>query len=143
MKKVEGTGSVWNSNSYHWEEKSVSKWSDETLRQIFTEFKVVNEGATFYITEVKELKGESSLSIRKQRKIVTFEYNAHLLWKCEIEKEGKKVVFNGDIKMPEISSDILDDGEEFDIVMSNLADAPDLDAGIKAHMATFTKNLVP
>ena len=28
VKKVEGTGSVWNSNSYHWEEKSVAKWSD-------------------------------------------------------------------------------------------------------------------
>lgn len=45
--------------------------------------------------------------------------------------------------MPEISNDILDDGEEFDIGMSNLADAPDLSASIKTHMATFTKNLVP
>jgi activator of HSP90 ATPase len=85
VKKVEGTGSVWNSNSYHWEEKSVAKWSEETLRKIFTEFKVVHEGATFEIKEVKELKGESSLSIRRQRKIVTFDYSAHLLWKCEIE----------------------------------------------------------
>ena len=25
--KIEGTGSVWNSNSYHWEEKNVTKWA--------------------------------------------------------------------------------------------------------------------
>ena len=31
-------GSVWNSNSYHWVEKSVSKWAEETLKGIFTRF---------------------------------------------------------------------------------------------------------
>ena len=26
-KVVEGSGSVWNNNSYHWEQKSVETWS--------------------------------------------------------------------------------------------------------------------
>lgn len=30
--KIEGKGSVWNNNSYHWEEKSVNKWSEDTLK---------------------------------------------------------------------------------------------------------------
>lgn len=29
VKKIEGTGSVWNTNSYHWEEKSVNKWAED------------------------------------------------------------------------------------------------------------------
>ena len=32
VNKVEGTGSVWNNNSYHWEQKSVDKWSEDTLK---------------------------------------------------------------------------------------------------------------
>ena len=26
---VEGQGSVWNNNSYHWEQKSVDKWAED------------------------------------------------------------------------------------------------------------------
>jgi activator of HSP90 ATPase len=38
VKKVEGTGSVWNTNSYHWEEKSVNKWAEETLKSVLSNF---------------------------------------------------------------------------------------------------------
>lgn len=61
----EGTGSVWNNNSYHWEQKSVDKWSEDTLKKVLSLFYFKHENATFRITEVKDLKGESSVSIRK------------------------------------------------------------------------------
>ncbi len=37
--KVEGQGSVWNTGGYHWEEKSVGKWSEEKLKEILGGFK--------------------------------------------------------------------------------------------------------
>ena len=63
--KVEGQGSVWNNNSYHWEQKSVDKWAEDTLKTVLGTFYYKFENATLKITEVKEIKGESSVSIRK------------------------------------------------------------------------------
>lgn len=115
---VEGQGSVWNNNSYHWEQKSVDKWSDETLKKVLSLFQYKFEKATLSITEVKDLKGESSVSIRKQKKIVTYEYSCKLLWKVDMgDDSNTKVIgsISGEYFIPEISNDILDDGEEWDI----------------------------
>ena len=115
---VQGTGSVWNNNSYHWEEKSVAGWSKETLEKIFSLFYFKYEHATLKVTEVKELKGESSVSIRKQKKIVTYDYSAKLAWKCDLGDETNSKVIGtveGEFELPEISNDILDDGEEWEI----------------------------
>jgi len=71
MKPVESTnnnkgkGSVWNNNSYHWEQKSVDKWSEETLRKVISSFTFKKEDVSYQITDIKEFKGESSVSIRK------------------------------------------------------------------------------
>lgn len=76
------------------------------------------EEATLTITEVKDLKGEASVSIRKGKKIVTYDYNAKLLWKCDIGGSGNTKVIgsiNGEFEMPEISNDIIDDGDEWEI----------------------------
>jgi activator of HSP90 ATPase len=65
--------------------------------------------ATLKITEVKELKGESSISIRKGKKIVTYEYSAKLKWRCDLgDKDNTKVIstINGEFDLPEISNDI-------------------------------------
>ena len=115
---VEGKGSVWNNNSYHWEEKSVAKWSEETLKKCFSLFYFKHDKATLKITEVKDLKGESSVSIRKSKKIVTYDYNAKLCWKCDMgDANNEKVIgsIEGEFEMPEISNDILDDDEEWEI----------------------------
>ena len=101
-----GTGSVWNNNSYHWEQKSVDKWSEDTLKRVLSLFYYKHENATFKITEVKDLKGESSVSIRKQKKIVTYEYQMKLVWKCDMGDEGNtKVVgsIEGELFCPELS----------------------------------------
>ena len=118
VNKVEGTGSVWNNNSYHWEQKSVDKWAEDTLKTALGTFYYKYEKATLTITEVKELKGESSVSIRKQKKIVTYDYNIKLLWKVDMgDDTNSKVIgtIEGEYEMPEMSNDILDDGEEWEI----------------------------
>ena len=54
---VAGTGSVWNNNSYHWEQKSVDKWSEETLRKILSCFYFKFENSTFKIIEIVKFEG--------------------------------------------------------------------------------------
>ena len=69
-KPIEGTGSVWNVNSYHWEEKPVGKWSEETLKRILSSFSHSMNDAELKIVEITTLKGEASVSIRKAKKII-------------------------------------------------------------------------
>ena len=77
---VQGTGSVWNTNSYHWEEKSVAKWSEDTLRATLAQFTHTMNDATFSVGEITKLSGESSVSIRKGKKIISFDYSIALDW---------------------------------------------------------------
>ena len=116
--KVEGQGSVWNNNSYHWEQKSVDKWSEEKLKEILSLFYFKMEKATLRITEVKDLVGESAMSIRKGKKIVTYEYKIKLVWACDMADEGNTKVIGsigGEYEMPEVSNDVLADGDEWEI----------------------------
>ena len=73
-KKIEGTGSVWNQNSYHWEEKAVNQWAEDHLKKILTTYRHQWQEAHFHISELKEFKGEASVSIRKGKKIVAYDY---------------------------------------------------------------------
>lgn len=74
VNNLAGSGSTWNNNSYHWEQKSVDKWAEDTLKKVLSLFYFKHEKATFKITEVKDLKGDSSISVRKSKKIVTYDY---------------------------------------------------------------------
>lgn len=118
VNKETGQGSVWNNNSYHWEEKSVAKWSEETLKKTLSLFYYKQDRATLTIKEVKDLKGESSVCVRKGKKIVTYEYNAKLVYKIDLSDEANTKVIGsveGTFEMPEISNDVLDDGEEWEV----------------------------
>ena len=124
VNEKEGTGSVWNNNSYHWEEKSVAKWSEETLKGLFTRFYFKQHDATLTIKEVKKMEGESSVSVRKGKKIVTYDYQVKLIWKAVLsDKTGTKPIgtCEGEYFFPEISNDeddieceasIYSDGDE-------------------------------
>ena len=109
VKTIEGTGSVWNTGSYHWEEKSVNKWAEETLRATLGCFKYTWNDATLAVTEVKELKGESGVSIRKGKKIVSYDYSITLSWRVSMSSMvggGPEVAFcTGLFELPEVSND--------------------------------------
>jgi len=58
------------------------------------------------------------VTIRKQKKIVTYEYSVKLLFKVALSDESNTKVIgtvDGEFELPEISNDILDDGEEWEI----------------------------
>ena len=143
VNKVEGTGSVWNNNSYHWEEKSVAKWSEETLKSILSLFYFKQNNAVLKIKEVKEVKGESSVSVRKGKKIVTYDYSIKLIWKADLGDEGNTKVIGsveGEFFFPELSNDVLDDGDEWECEVRMYADG---DQHIKQTLYQMIKQLAP
>lgn len=87
------------------------------MKQVLSLFYFKHDKATFKITEVKDLKGESSVSIRKSKKIVTYEYQVKLVWRCDMgDADNTKVIgtIEGELFCPELSNDIIDDDEEWD-----------------------------
>jgi activator of HSP90 ATPase len=106
VKKIEGTGSVWNTGSYHWEEKSVNKWAEEKLRNVLSGFKYKWQDAEMIITEIKEFKGESSVSIRKGKKIVAYDYQIILVWQIDMrDKDAVIATAKGQYEFPEMSNE--------------------------------------
>lgn len=130
MEKVEGTGSVWNTGNYHWEEKSVGKWSEERLKEILGSFKFALPGGELKATEVKKLKGEASVSIRKGKKIITYEYAINLKWEMIIKDgDGNELgKMKGDFDLPEVSNDLDDDGEDYEVKTNVTEDSAKLKA---------------
>ena len=71
--------------------------------------------ATLSIQEITTLTGEASVSIRKGKKIVTFEYNIVLKWKVVLTDAngGSVAEVTGRYELPEISND--DEWQEWEV----------------------------
>ena len=67
------------------------------------------------MVEIKSFSGESSINIRKGKKIVSYDYNIKLKWECSLKDgEGNRLgLIQGEYEMPEVSSDVEDDGEDW------------------------------
>ena len=78
-----------------------------------------------------KVKGEAGVSIRKGKKIVSYDYNCKLLWELTVrDSDGNAVAtIKGSYELPEVSSDIEDDGEQWEIRPSIKEETP---AGIKS-----------
>ena len=112
---IQGTGSVWNTNSYHWEEKSVATWANDTLRAALSGFTHRMSDVTMSVTEIATLSGEASVSIRKGKKIISFDYNMDLKWKAVLaDAEGNQVSqLEGKYVLPEVSNE--DEWDEWEV----------------------------
>lgn len=109
-----GTGSVWNPNSYFWEEKNWNKWSKEKLQELFGSFKHTVPCGTLEVTNA-EINGEASISIRKGKKIYAFDFTMTLKWSITLKEGEDEQKVTGEFSFPEISNIALDDGEEVQI----------------------------
>lgn len=127
--KVEGTGSVWNTGSYHWEEKSVGKWAEETIRAVLSCFEYSWNDAKLRVTEVKDLKGEAGVSIRKGKKIISYDYACLVQWRLSMNAmEGngdKEICFcTGTYEIPEVCAD--EEMEDWEVRTSIIEDKSNL-----------------
>lgn len=111
--KTAGTGSVWNPNSYFWEEKNFNKWSQEKFTELLGSFKHTVPGGRLEITNC-EAKGEASISIRKGKKIFAYDFEVTLKWNVFLG-EGEEDKVTGEFRMPEVSNAVYDDDEKFEV----------------------------
>ena len=75
---------------------------------VLSTFKYQMNDMELSIIEITTLKGEASSSVRKGKKIISFEYELKLKWKCEYQ--GHKCT--GEWFLPEFSNDDDEDGWE-------------------------------
>jgi len=104
---------VWNQNSYHWEEKSVNDWAEQTLKKLLSNYTYDWNEAHLFVAEVKTFKGESGVSIRKGKKLVTYDYEIRLQWKIEMKDPQGEVYAktSGYYEFPELSNEEADNWE--------------------------------
>jgi activator of HSP90 ATPase len=106
MKKQEttGVGSIWNNNNWFYEEKNYTKFAKEYLTEELCKivFKKNDTEVKFY--EIKELKGEASITIRKQKQIFLFDIEAEIYFEaCKISDPN--VNCKGKVKVMEVNQD--------------------------------------
>ena len=53
-----GAGSLWNKNSWHWEEKKYTTWAHGWLREKLTAINVEKSGASARVTKIAQLTGD-------------------------------------------------------------------------------------
>jgi activator of HSP90 ATPase len=86
----------------------VNKWAEERLRQVLSSFTYKWNDAKLIVTELKDFKGESSVSIRKGKKIVSYDYSVKLQWQIDMYDNDGKSIFattSGSYELPEVSNE--------------------------------------
>lgn len=82
VEQSKGVGSIWNKNSWHWEERNYTelakKYLSENLVKIeidLVEDEVNNKvPAKVRLYEIKSIEGSASITIRKQKQIFLFDF---------------------------------------------------------------------
>ena len=84
-----GCGSIWNKNSWHWEERNYTelakKWLNENLVKV--EIESDKEQVSVRLYEVKSIEGTASITIRKQKQIFLFDFKLEVYFDA-VDKTG-------------------------------------------------------
>lgn len=106
----------------------MNTWATDTLRQVLSSFTYVMNDVTMTILEITTLTGESSVSIRKGKKIISYDYNIVLKWKAALkDADGHEISkIEGKYTLPEVSSD--DEWNEWEVRVEFGEDADNLRA---------------
>ena len=62
--KIQATGSVWNPNSWHWEEKDYTKIAKEVIEMKIASLIIESNGIRI-TNKCKEVKGDAQVCVRK------------------------------------------------------------------------------
>eukprot|EP00922_Rhytidocystis_sp_ex-Travisia-forbesii_P004843 GHVS01007096.1.p1 GENE.GHVS01007096.1~~GHVS01007096.1.p1 ORF type:complete len:366 (+),score=64.01 GHVS01007096.1:96-1193(+) len=116
---VGGVGSVWNTNSWHWEEKNYGVWAEKYLLKLLASLDI-NATVGGVVTAIRlttpNIKGESSVSVRKRKRVAVCEYNIKCHWEA---RQGDNIVAAGTVNIPDFT------GQDDDYVIDVSSDASD------------------
>ena len=73
-------GSIWNKNSWHWEERNYTEVAKKWLQENLVKIEVDSEEHQVVVRlyEVKSVEGNASITIRKQKQIFLFEFKLEI-----------------------------------------------------------------
>lgn len=124
---VEERPDATNVNNWHWTEKNACAWSQEKIKELFTNMKISDDNVCCTITDVETCEGEAVANNRKGKLIFFYEWNIVLKWVAPSNADDKKI--EGKINIPNLSEE--NDISEVDIEVT-LKDSSD-DGEITKH----------
>lgn len=78
QESVKGFGSIWNNNSWFYEEKNFTKFAEQFLRDEMSKLTVTKGDITVRLYEVKSIEGAASVTIRKQKQIFLYDFELEI-----------------------------------------------------------------
>ncbi|XP_053975735.1 activator of 90 kDa heat shock protein ATPase homolog 1 [Hylaeus anthracinus] len=133
---VEERPDATNVNNWHWTEKNACAWSQEKLKELFTNMKIEGDEVSCTVTEVEKCEGEAMANNRKGKLIFFYEWNIILKWIFN-GKSNKKI--EGKINIPNLSEE--NDISEIDIEIT-LKDSTDEGELVKHFLHTKGKKAI-
>ena len=100
----QGAGSIWNKNSWHWEERNYTDMAKKILNEHLVNVKldVPEVPAVITLYEVKKIEGQASITIRKQKQIFLFEFELEMYFKAQHSEQSETNTM-GTIKIHEFN----------------------------------------
>lgn len=112
--KVDGTGSVWNKGSYHWEEKKLTSWANARLRELVEKWELEVPNCSMRTTTVSSCMGEAAISIRKGKKLCFFELTLKGDWEAELLDDDGEIIASTDGEFTFVEVDQDNSGADTD-----------------------------
>jgi len=109
--KAAGFGSIWNNNSWFYEERNFTKFAKDHLMQAIPKVEHTKAGTRVRMYEVKSIEGEASVTIRKQKQIFLFDFELEIYFDAKRE-DGEEC--KGRVKVHEFNQD--DDEVSLEII---------------------------
>uniref|UniRef100_UPI003AACBA0C activator of 90 kDa heat shock protein ATPase homolog 1-like isoform X1 n=1 Tax=Centroberyx gerrardi TaxID=166262 RepID=UPI003AACBA0C len=116
---VEERADATNVNNWHWTERDVSGWSEETLRRLLLGVGVAGSEGVCQLTEVSRLEGEASINNRKGKLIFFYEWQLKASW---TGTTNSGIKYKGGLEVSNLSDE--NDPDDLDISVSLCKDQP-------------------
>ncbi|KRX06966.1 Activator of Hsp90 ATPase, N-terminal [Pseudocohnilembus persalinus] len=102
--KQVGAGSLWNINSWHWEQKDYTQVVKQLITDAVTKIEIEQDGIKLINKAIKTFNGNAEINIRKGKQIVIYDISLEVEWFGESRDAEAK----GTFKVDDINPDDLD-----------------------------------
>lgn len=118
VESSQGCGSIWNKNSWHWEERNYTevakKWLQENLVKIEVDSK--DNQVLVRLYEVKSIEGNASITIRKQKQIFLFEFKLEIYFDSKDQTGVETEKRMGRLIIEEFNQDDADNDIDMNVI---------------------------
>lgn len=112
---VEERPDATNVNNWHWTEKNATPWSQEKIKELFSNLTIPSPIAEITVDGIEKSEGEASVNNRKGKLIFFYEWNLVLKWSGKLIG-GTLGEHTGTITIPNLSEE--NDLSDIDIQVS-------------------------